>query len=293
MQTSQKGILAEENKLGRYLIFSIDSADDVPTVLKTLADKVDIETTVIGIGHSLANLLGKDIPGLKTLAAQSGAGIEIPSTPAALWCWIRGIDRGEIYHRSRQIETMLMPAFVLNDVQDSFQYDNNHDLTGYEDGTENPSGNEAVQAAIVQGQGVGLDGGSFVATQQWLHDFENFNAISTSEQDNAIGRHIADNEEFDSAPESAHVKRSAQEQFSPEAFMLRRSMPWADGMESGLMFVAFGHSFNAFEAVMNKMLGKDDGISDALFKFTRPITGAYYWCPPIKGAKLDLCKLGI
>lgn len=293
MQLIQKGILAEETRLARYLTFSIDSNTDVNTALKILAENIDTNNTVIGLGQSLVNILGKEVVGLTTLDAQAGAGVEVPSTPAALWCWLRGNDRGEIFHRSRQIETLLAPAFVLNDVVDTFQYDQNRDLSGYEDGTENPEGDEAIQAAIVQDQGEGLDGGSFVAVQQWLHDFEAFDAMTTAEQDDAIGRHISDNEEFDAAPESAHVKRSAQENFEPEAFMLRRSMPWAESMEGGLMFVAFGHSFAAFEAIQNKMLGKDDGIVDALYSFTRPITGAYYWCPPIKAGKLDLSRLEI
>jgi putative iron-dependent peroxidase len=230
---------------------------------------------------------------LCTLQAQTGSGIEIPSTPAALWCWLRGNDRGEIFHRSRQIESMLAPGFALDDVIDSFQYDQNRDLSGYEDGTENPEGDEAIRAAIVQEQGAGLDGGSFVAVQQWLHDFDMFNAMTTEEQDNVIGRHISDNEEFDEAPGSAHVKRAAQESFEPEAFILRRSMPWAEGMAAGLVFVAFGKSFDAFEAILNRMLGNEDSISDALFTFTRPISGAYYWCPPVKAGKLDLSVLGL
>jgi putative iron-dependent peroxidase len=50
--------------------------------------------------------------------------------------------------------------------------------------------------------------------------------MSTTEQDHAVGRRRSDNEELDDAPESAHVKRTAQESFEPEAFVVRRSMPW-------------------------------------------------------------------
>lgn len=75
--------------------------------------------------------------------------------------------------------------------------------------------------------------------------------------------------------------------------MLRRSMSWAESLEGGLVFVAFGKSFNAFEAVLNRMLGNEDAISDALFKFTRPISGSYFWCPPVKDNKLDLRVLGL
>ena len=293
MNLTQPAILAEETKLARYLFFSLDSEVDIQAALKTLVISIDTENTVVGIGQSLVTFLGKDIDGLSTMAAQAKGGIDIPSTPTALWCWLRGTDRGELFHRSRRLESILAPAFTLSDVIDSFQYDGNRDLSGYEDGTENPEGEAAIETAIIQGSGAGIDGSSFVAVQQWLHDFEALDAMSTEEQDNSIGRHIKDNEEFDEAPESAHVKRSAQESFTPEAFMLRRSMPWAEGQDGGLVFVSFGKSFEAFEAILNRMLGKDDGIRDALFTFTRPISGAYFWCPPIKKGKLDLSALGL
>ena len=293
MKTVQPGILESETKLARYLSFAISSTSDLVSTLKSLSNNLDIANSVIGIGPALVAALGKTIPGLHTFPSQVGNGIEVPSTPAALWCWLRAKDRGELYHRSRQIEAQLLPDFFLTDVVDTFQYDNNRDLSGYEDGTENPQGQEAINAAIVQGQGAGMDGSSFVAVQQWLHDFEMLDEMSVEEKDDVIGRHISDNEEFDAAPASAHVKRAAQESFDPQAFVLRRSMLWADGMNAGLMFVAFGHSFAAYEAILNRMLGHEDAITDGLFSFTRPISGAYFWCPPVKNNALDLSMLGL
>jgi putative iron-dependent peroxidase len=41
------------------------------------------------------------------------------------------------------------------------------------------------------------------------------------------------------------------------------------------------------------MVGAEDGIVDALFRFTRPVTGCYYWCPPRAQAGLDLTALGL
>lgn len=293
MNTAQAGILATENALARYLSFSISAPENIPYALEALSEIAEPDKTVVGFGQSLVDVLGKEIPGLGTMAAQTHAGITIPSTPSAVWCWLRGTDRGEIYHRSRAIEFALAPAFDLDDVVDSFSFDQVRDLSGYEDGTENPQGDEAIEAAIVQGQGAGMNGSSFVAVQQWLHDLDTFESLTEEEQDDVFGRHHSTNEEFDEAPEAAHVKRAAQESFEPEAFVLRRSMPWAEGMNAGLVFVAFGHSFDAFEAILNRMIGKEDGITDNLFSFTRPITGAYYWCPPVKDGRLDFSLLGL
>lgn len=298
MQSVQPGILADETRLSRYLLFSIDSAIDVSEALQALQANVDVQHTVIGLGTSILDCLDKTIPGLHVLPAQSCHGIDIPSTPVALWCWLRGSDRGEIFHRSRFIENLLMPAFILDDVIDSFQYDGertgkNHDLTGYEDGTENPEGDEAIEAAVVRGQDDTMDGSSYLVFQQWLHDFDAFDHMSSEHQDNVVGRRKSDNEEFDEAPESAHVKRAAQESFNPEAFMIRRSMPWADGDSAGLAFVSFAHSLQPFEAILDRMLGKEDGVTDALFEFTRPISSASFWCPPVSQGRLNLKALGL
>jgi len=177
---------------------------------------------------------------------------------------------------------------------DGFRHGTGLDLTGYEDGTENPQGPDALAAAVVKGAGPGLDGASFAAVQQWLHDFDRFDAMSLEEQDNTIGRRRRDNEELDTAPASAHVKRTAQEDFEPAAFILRRSMPWSDGQgRGGLQFVAFGKTFTAFEAQLRRMIGAEDGTQDALFRFTWPVSGSYFWCPPMHDGRLDLRALGV
>ncbi|WP_455211856.1 Dyp-type peroxidase [Kaarinaea lacus] len=292
MNNFQPGILAPVPKHARYLVFSLEPDANIRSALKTLSDVVDGDKTVIGVGQSLVSAIGSEIAGLRTFPAQVGAGFEVPSTPAALWCWLRGDDRGELLHRSRSIEQTLMSDFILDDVLDAFMHRDSRDLTGYEDGTENPKGNDAIEAAFVRGQGPGMDDSSFVAVQQWLHDLDIFEAMNSEQQDNTIGRRKSDNKELGDAPESAHVKRTAQESFSPEAFILRRSMPWTEDTEAGLNFVAFGKSYDAFEAQLNRMMGKEDGISDAMFTFTRPVTGYYFWCPPMRDGKLDFSALG-
>jgi putative iron-dependent peroxidase len=291
MTTTQNGILAEETRLARYLFFTSLMDTDPRPVLQELAGLVDGESVVLGLGQSLLLSLDASIAGMRDFQAITGKGVEVPSTPMSLLCWLRGDDRGQLLHRGRAITQILAPAFELGSVIDSFQYDKNRDLTGYEDGTENPKGDEAIAAAVVQGQGKGMDGSSFMAIQQWLHDLDYFDSLSEDEQDDVFGRRRSDNEEFDEAPEAAHAKRAAQESFEPEAFLIRRSMPWADGDVAGLMFVAFGKSFDAYEAILKRMTGQEDGITDNLFRFTRPLTGSYFWCPPMARGHVDLSLL--
>jgi putative iron-dependent peroxidase len=222
----------------------------------------------------------------------------VPSTPGTLWCWIRGDDLGHLLHLTRKVQKALAPAFSLRHVMEGFRHGWSDtgfgkDLTGFEDGTENPKGEQAVEAAIAHGLGDALDGSSYVAVQQWVHDLDAFEELAGQERDFHIGRRLDDNEELDDAPQTAHVKRTAQESFDPEAFVLRRSMPWLHGLQAGLMFVAFGRSHQAFEQQLRRMAGLDDGITDAMFKISKPVTGAYFWCPPMRDGRLDLRRLGL
>ena len=285
---AQPGLLAEVPAHARYLTFRRRpaAADPRPALERLAALPVD-EARVVGLGASLAGELGGGIDGLRTFPAMEGKGLSVPSTPAALWCWLRGEDRGELVHAGRQVRRTLADAFELGTVIDAFRHLDGRDLTGYEDGTENPTGEDAVAAAVVSGGGEGLDGGSFVAVQQWVHDLDRFESFGPAEQDEVIGRRRSDNEEMEDAPEAAHVKRTEQEAFDPPAYLLRRSMAWADAAREGLVFVSFSASLDPFETLLRRMTGADDGIADHLFRFTRPVTGSYFWCPPVRERRLD------
>jgi porphyrinogen peroxidase len=299
---AQPGILEPVPPVARYVLFNLaNAAVDAAAIreaLTRLAPLVDGSDVVVGIGPSLAKALGADIPGLREFPDLSGHGVKVPSTPGTLWCWLRGSDLGDLLQVTRKVQRALAPAFAVRHVLDAFRHAWNEgghgrDLTGFEDGTENPVGAAAEAAAFSHELGEGLDGSSYVAVQQWVHDLDAFEALGDEERNHHIGRRLTDNEELEDAPQTAHVKRTAQESFEPQAFVLRRSMPWMLSMQAGLMFVAFGKSFDAFEAQMRRMAGRDDGIVDAMFKISRPVTGAYFWCPPMRAGRLDLRRLGL
>ena len=293
----QNGILDALPAHASYLSFNVKAgidADAVLAALAKLAPLVDGERIVLGLGASLLAALDAEVAGVREFSGIAGSRVPLPCTPAAVWCWLREQERGALVHQMHRVQAALGAAFELQRALDGFKYAGGRDLTGYEDGTENPRDRVALAAAIVQGQGAGLDGGSMVAVQQWLHHFDRFDALPAAEQDRAIGRRKSDNEELDDAPQSAHVKRTAQEDFAPEAFVVRRSMPWSGQGKAGLQFVAFGKSFDAFEAQLRRMSGAEDGVVDALFRFSQPVSGSYFWCPPLRDGRIDLSviKLG-
>jgi len=298
----QPGILEPIPAVARYVVFALteqgQERDAVQEALRRLSPLANGSDVVLGIGPSLVAALGAEVPGLHEFRELSGHGVKVPATPGTLWCWVRGNDLGDLLHLTRKVQKALSPAFAVRHVVDAFRHSlgesgHGRDLTGFEDGTENPAGEAAEEAAFAHDQGEGLDGASFVAVQQWVHDLDAFEALGDEERDHSIGRRLADNEEIEDSPVSAHVKRTAQESFEPEAFVLRRSMPWMMSMQAGLMFVAFGRSLYAFEAQMRRMAGEDDGVTDALFRISRPVSTAFFWCPPLRAGKLDLRRIGL
>ena len=288
MSTYQSGILQDLPAQASYLSFDLHpaaTAESVRAALTQLQADVDGQKIVLGIGARLCEFLGVAIPGLRDFAGIAGSKVNLPSTPAALWLWLRETDRGELVHQQQRVWQTLEGSFVLQQQVSAFKYADGRDLSGYEDVTENPQGDEARVVAIAG------DGGSYVAIQQWEHQFDRLQSMPQAEQDLMIGRRQSDNEELDEAPESAHVKRTAQESFTPEAFVMRRSMPWSEGLRAGLYFVAFATSYAAFEAQLARMAGAEDDVTDAIFRFTVPLTTSYFWCPPVVGGKVSLSAL--
>lgn len=278
----QPAILAPCTAVGRTLLFRIEPDGDVPAALEKLRDGITVDCGVAGIGEPAMLALGGKFEGLRTFPAMSGAGLSVPSTQEALCFLLRGPDRGVVFDLTRKIRDLVAGGFLLVDSNDTFVYHGNKDLTRFEDGTENPKDDAAHEAAIRP------DGSSFLVVQRWVHDLARFTAFEEERREMLMGRRAESNEEIEDAPPSAHIKRAEQESYEPPAFMVRRSMPWASATSEGLEFIAHVESLDRYERVLHRMAGHDDGIVDGLFSFSRPVTGGYYWCPPIKGDRLDL-----
>lgn len=288
---SQRFVLSKPLECGLSVSLALAPGADAGSALKRVAVSYDLDWGTIGIGEPLVRALGKAVPGLTTFPAMSAPGAGVPSTQQAMWLMFAGLTQGDIFANLQQVTRLLGRDFIVVDTMPTF-HNASHDLTGYEDGTENPKGRKAERAAIV-GTGVGLAGSAFVAVQRWVHDLDYFNGLTQSQRDNSIGRRLSDNAEIENAPKSAHVKRTTQEDFEPNGFMVRRSMSFANDHIKGLEFISYVAHLDTFTRQMRRMAGLDDGIADALFRFSRPVTGAFYWCPPSRNNRADLRVIGI
>ncbi len=287
MATHQPLVLAPVPATARSVTFVLRAASDPRAGLSALARDLDPVTSLLGIGAPLAAALGAEVVGLRPFPALPGVGVAVPSTQGALWLMLHGADRGVVADAAERARVALGDAYRVADDVELFKYQEGRDLSGYVDGTENPKDDAAVEAAIA------ADGSSFVAVQRWVHDLGWLSRQPAADRDNMVGRRSSDNEEMGDAPEYAHVKRSAQESYDPPAFMVRRSMPYINRREKGLLFIAYGESLDRYERVLRRMAGLEDGVVDGLFRFTRPATGSYFWCPPVKDGRVGLARVGM
>jgi len=288
--TPQPAILEQPPSHARFVSFALSAGADVPAALRALAALEHDPRTVLGVGTPIAERLGRRVAGLR---AFPGDLPPFPSTQHALWIFLAHGDASHLFDAGRELAGRLRGLFDVVDEVDAFGYRAGRDLSGFVDGTENPKGDDAVRAAIIDGRGAGLDGGSFVAVQRWVHDLDAVDRMTAAARAGAVGRDPETDVELDDAPASAHVKRTAQESFDPPAHILRRSMPYGGIREHGLNFVAFGESLDRFERQLRRMAGRDDGIPDGILSFTRAVSGGYYFCPPLRHGRCDFSVLGV
>lgn len=237
---------------------------------------------VIGLGAGLVAAVGASVPGLRAFERLQRGRYTMPATPLDVFALVPAHDPGQAFDSADALMHALDPYTELVEALPLFRYRRGHDLTGYLDGIENPQGDAAWEAALA------ADGSSFVLVQRWLHLRDRFAALAPPARDDVFGRRASDDEEIAEAPESAHVKRTAQEDFDPPAFLLRRSMPWGDARRHGLQFISYAASLAPIQRQLERMMGLEDGLQDALLAHSQAETGAYYWCPPWDGQRLVL-----
>src|SRR5207247_1509459 len=91
-----------------------------------------------------------------------------------------------------------------------------------------------------------------------------------------------DSVELEDKSAESHVGSTDQDTFGK---IFRRNMPYGTVMEHGTMFVGFSAEQQRLSAMLDSMAGLRTGVPDALTRFTRPLTGAYYFVPSIEGVR--------
>jgi len=113
-----------------------------------------------------------------------------------------------IFDLGRLAVAELSGVAVLASEQTCFVYRASQDLTGFEDGTENPPVDEALSVATIE-PGRPCAGGSVALLQRWVHDLDGFGVLEVGEQEQIMGRTLAESIELDEEvqPATSHVSR--------------------------------------------------------------------------------------
>jgi putative iron-dependent peroxidase len=165
-----------------------------------------------------------------------------------------------------------------------FRYFDDRDLLGFVDGTENPRGDEAVDAVLIGEEDAPFAGGSYVVVQKYLHDLDGWNALSAEAQERIIGRRKLSDIELDDSikPTSAHSALNTIVQDGKEVKILRDNMPFGRPShgEFGTYFVGYSRSPDTIEQMLENMfIGRPPGNYDRILDFSRAVTGNLFFVP--------------
>ncbi|WP_029431506.1 Dyp-type peroxidase [Blastococcus sp. URHD0036] len=209
-------------------------------------------------------------------------GFTMPATQHDAWVWVAGGNRSAVFDNARQvIDAVRDVADVAGEVT-GWLYSHSRDLTGFVDGTENPSLLEAPGVATVpSGPGAGS---SVLLFQVWRHETRGWETLGVRGQERAMGRTKADDVEFsdEEKPASAHIARTNIEVDGEERKIFRRNVAYGGVTDHGTAFVGFAQDRWRMHEMLRRMAGATDGIRDALTHWTTPLSGAYYTVPTVE-----------
>jgi putative iron-dependent peroxidase len=202
-------------------------------------------------------------------------GFEMPATQHDAVLWLSSASYDVIFDAARDALASLNNLAILADETSSWPYRHDRDLTGFIDGSENPTLAEAPGMVLIP-QGEPGAGGCVLLLQKWTHDAPAWDSLTTERQEQTIGRTKLESDELDPKPADSHVARTDQDEFGT---IFRRNMPFGSVRDHGTMFVGFSRTQAPLRRMLESMAGALDGTRDALTRYTKPLTGAYYFIP--------------
>src|SRR5438445_5400788 len=285
MPSPQTGIFALGTASHAYLEFDLLSSVEPGAVVARVATLREPRTTIGGV-----NLVAGFRPELWAAIAPDAAppgvtgfnetvtgagGYTLPATQHDVVIWLSGGAYDVVFDLSRDILIALAGQAALAHEMVVWPYNHHLDLTGFIDGTENPTLVEATAVALVPAGSPG-EGGSILLLQEWEHDAVAWEALPVGSQEAVIGRRKSDSLELEARPATSHVGRTDQDQFGK---IFRRNIAYGSLTRHGTIFVGFSASQQILATMLDSMVGRGGGARDELTRFTRALSGAYYVIP--------------
>ena len=244
-------------------------------------------TCVAGLGsEAWDRLFGDPRPAsLHPLPAFRGDRHTSVSTPGDLLFHIRAQTFDLCFELAERLMDRLAPHVQVVDEVHGFKSFDERDLLGFVDGTENPEGSSAVDAAVIGEEDAAFAGGSYVVVQKYLHDLESWNRLPVEEQERVIGRTKLDDIELadDVKPASSHVAlNTIVGADGEERQIVRFNMPFGrvGAREFGTYFIGYARTPDVIEQMLEHMfVGNPPGTYDRVLDFSTAATGTLFFVP--------------
>jgi putative iron-dependent peroxidase len=268
-----------------------DTVRDVLAELSALTRSVGFRgpdeslSCVLGIGSAAWDRLfdGPRPPELRRLPEFHGAEHSAVSTPADLHLHLRSRHQYPCFELAKLVVSRLAGAARVVDEVPAFRYFDRRDLLGFVDGTENPTGAGAADAALIDDPDDPFHGGSYVIVQKYLHNMDAWQALTVEQQQRVIGRTKLEDVEMGDAPVNSHiVVNQVVEPDGTELAILRENMPFGSvgSGEFGTYFIGYAASPSVTERMLHRMfVGEPEGNYDRILDFSTAHTGALFFVP--------------
>lgn len=287
MSNAQPAIFVEGNQHSYFLEFKLKADVSITSLKQAIKGLYTASLEHIHMVVALRPSLAQEVFEL----SQSDSGhdfnalgdgfLHMPSTQHDVFIWLHSAHQDQIFDQVKTItdglEEMATVAFEL----EGFQYHNNRDLIGFEDGTANPKDDARMTVALYP-EDSPLSGCSIGFSQQWQHNLGKFNQLAVSEQEQVVGRTKEDSIELegDEMPDNSHVSRTDVKLDGKAMKIYRRSAPYGNSQKHGLMFLCFAAEQRAIQIQLERMAGvTEDGLSDRIMEFSKALTGSYWFIP--------------
>jgi len=241
---------------------------------------------VMGFGAGVWDeLFGAPRPASLHPFREIGSGDRVAvATPGDILLHIRAEQMDLCFELAAQLMKRLEAVVTVVDEVQGFRYFDMRSIIGFVDGTENPSGREVGKFTLVGDEDPAFMGGSYVLVQKYLHDMTGWNGLSTSDQENIIGRTKLSDIELDASvkPSCSHSSLTTLEKNGQEVKILRDNMPFGrpGAGEFGTYFIGYARSPAPIEEMLENMfIGKPAGNYDRLLDYSRAVTGGLFFVP--------------
>jgi putative iron-dependent peroxidase len=215
-------------------------------------------------------------------------------------------DKNDLCWEAAHEFVVRLPKTAVKRIDETFawEYKDSRDLSGFIDGTANPSGAVRVKAALIGAEDPQHQGGSYVLGQTWIHDLEKLKTMQLQAQEHAIGRKKENSAKIGDRPADSHVSRmvrllksvsftvflhgadkltlfvslDVQEVDGVDMKIHRQSLPFGTAQRHGLAFVAYSGTITKIDRMLRRMVGAE-GPSDRVMSFSSAVASNWWYVP--------------